>query len=538
MAVFVLLVSPVGNGYAADQTPSIDLAPIEIESEEFPATGLTESDREWLEDHPQIRHGIVRDSPPFEYVDEHGEYRGLTSDYVAIIADKLRLKFRRIIYRNADELYQGMLAGEVDFSTYLYIDSDKQETMRFDQSPISVPVVMLGRREMGVVPSLIVVGNKTLAVERGSRMQFLLQRDFPEIDLRFVNNTIEGLRAVDRGEADLFIHNVLSADYYQRRYDIHDLKVVATTLYEYKLSFGVRQEYEPLLGIIHKVLLDLSDREKNLIFDKWANIQIEHELDWKTISIWGGGVLLVILAITATMLYWNHRLTQEVAHRTHELEQSSRTLRNLARHMDKVREEEKAFLAREIHDELGHTLTALNLGIRRLSRKLTDGVSVSSKVLEELRSLVTDATRTSRRIMSDLRPGVLEDLGLIAAIEWLVQEFQNHSGIICTVKAAELPVKLDNDAAISLFRITQEALTNAAKHAEASTVTVEVGYQGKWLALKISDDGKGMQIASSNGENSMGLQSMNERALAIGGKLELESTVGDGLRVIVRAPVL
>ncbi len=526
---------------AANNEPLIELAPIEVDSTDYANLSFTEDEEEWLDNHPVIRQGILTASPPFEYVDESGRYRGLTSDYTAILSDKLGIEFEQIVYEDSDKLFQAMLSNEVDFSTYLYIEPGHSKSIKFRQSPVTIPIVLLGRRDMGVIPSLTIVGERKLAVQDRSRIHTLLQRDFPQISLYHVKDTVTGLQAVDQGLADLYIDNVLSADFCLRKYGIHTLKVLATTLYEYKLSFGSTREFEPLLGITNKVLVDLSSREKSLIFDKWANIQIEHEIDWKTVSVWGGSILTIIFITIFAILYWNKRLSVEVANRTRELENSSESLRKLARHMDRVREEEKAYLSREIHDELGHTLTALNMGLRRLARKINAGKSGINKTLQELRGLVAEATQASRRIMSDLRPGVLEDLGLIAAIEWLAQEFQSHSGVKCVVRATELPTKLEDGISISLFRITQEALTNVAKHANAELVEIDVDYSNHKLLLRICDNGKGLGLDSEAKENSMGLQGMHERALAIGGELAIEDRseqdLCSGLCLTVNVPI-
>ena len=214
-------------------------------------------------------------------------------------------------------------------------------------------------------------------------------------------------------------------------------------------------------------------------------------------------------------------------------------MRALAQHLDKIREEEKSRLALEMHDELGHSLMALTMTVRRLGRSLKksepDKQEMGAQV-DELLDLVKQATATSRRIMSDLRPSVLHDLGLVAAIEWLAHEFEEHSGIHCVVDAGDLDPELSDEASIALFRIVQESLTNIAKHAQASAAKISLDVNSDGLMLEIIDDGIGIAANWHNKKGSFGLIGMRERAIAIGGKLRVDSGQGSGSVVRIEVP--
>ena len=155
----------------------------------------------------------------------------------------------------------------------------------------------------------------------------------------------------------------------------------------------------------------------------------------------------------------------------------------------------------------------------------------------ELINLVREASHTSRKIMSDLRPGVLEDLGLTAALEWLVHEFQTQCNIECTLFADDISAEISDDAATALFRIVQESLTNIAKHADATHITVSLKCEAAAIILCIVDDGKGLSRNWETKEGSFGLKGMRERTLALGGELHVEPAEDGGVSLRLQVPI-
>jgi len=493
-------------------------------------TWLTPSEQQWLSQHKVIKHGMVggKRHMPFEYTDDFGQHQGLTSDYLKIISDKLDIEIRSTLRSpKFIGLANALRSGEVDFASYLPKTTNLQTDVIFSNAIIKMPVVLLGRQNAPIIQGLDSLRYERVAVQYGSYAHAFLARNHPNVDITFVKTTVSGLQALDNHEADVFIHNVFSAEYYQRKLGITGLKALATTSYDYEIMFAVSQEMAPLIPIIEKVISDISAREKRLIFDKWVNIQIENKLDITLVIQSLVIVTLIIALIIALFSYWNRQLAEKVAERTVEL-------RNLARHMQQVREEEKAKLAREIHDELGHTLTALSIGIRRL-RSCKSEIEREGKS-KELSQLVKSASQTSKQIMTDLRPSILEDLGLVAAIEWLAHEFKTRHGVNCHVTAHESQIELSAEASIALFRISQESLTNIAKHAKASMVEIILTLQDQELLLLISDDGQGLKMGWASKDGSYGIQGMRERAIALGGGLTVDSKEGQGVQLLVRIP--
>ncbi len=222
------------------------------------------------------------------------------------------------------------------------------------------------------------------------------------------------------------------------------------------------------------------------------------------------------------------------------LRRSRDEVRELTRHQEAVREEEKASIAREIHDELGATLTALKMDAPWLERRVAALEPEHAAKLKEMQALVDQAVQSTRRISTELRPRVIDDLGIVAALEWLVGEFRRQRGVECRLAAAPEHIDLDTRRAITLFRIVQESLTNVAKHSGATRVSVELRQHDRAVHLRIEDNGCGIGDRAGGCEDrpfSHGLRGMIERAHQIGGSLSIGDGARGGTVVAVTIPV-
>ncbi len=220
-----------------------------------------------------------------------------------------------------------------------------------------------------------------------------------------------------------------------------------------------------------------------------------------------------------------------------QLRNSRELLRNLSAHLQSAREEERRHIATEIHDELGQILTALKLDISWLKRRLARQESDLVSSVQAMTSLVDKTIEVVQRISSELRPGVLDYLGLIAAIEWQIEEFRKRSGIACilVVDADELP--LDQNRSTAMFRIFQETLTNVIRHSEATRVDVHVEMQCNSVVMQIQDNGKGITEAELTSPTSFGIIGIRERVRFLGGEVMMRGMPGIGTTVIVNIPL-
>jgi signal transduction histidine kinase len=224
----------------------------------------------------------------------------------------------------------------------------------------------------------------------------------------------------------------------------------------------------------------------------------------------------------------------ELHMKSERLRESEDTLRRLAAHLISVREEERAHIAREIHDELGQVLTGIKMEVGWLARRLIDPALLEKT--ESMSKLIDSTVQTVRKIATGLRPEMLDDMGLVAAVAWQAKEFQKRTGIRCRAKLPPETSKPDLDIATTVFRIFQEILTNVARHSRATRVDIELSLEEDQLRLDVADNGVGIQDGELHGRRSLGLLGMQERALLFGGTVNVLGTPGQGTRVAVRIP--
>lgn len=217
-----------------------------------------------------------------------------------------------------------------------------------------------------------------------------------------------------------------------------------------------------------------------------------------------------------------------------ELLKSQDSLRKLAEHLQSVREEERAEVAREIHDELGQQLTALKIDVHWLSKKVNQqDVNIKNHTQEVLFN-IDNTIKIVRKIAYELRPGILDDLGLVAALEWLTIDFKKRSGIHTVFFCNTEVLNINRKVATVLFRIFQESLTNVMRHANATQVDAKLMLENNAITLTIHDNGKGFNTKKVYEKNTLGLLGMKERVLALNGNFLIESGINEGTTISVK----
>lgn len=219
-----------------------------------------------------------------------------------------------------------------------------------------------------------------------------------------------------------------------------------------------------------------------------------------------------------------------------ELRASREQLRELSQFLESVREEERTKMAREIHDELGQILTALKIELSWLTRRFPQDQGFLTEKTESMSELIDGAIKTVKRISSELRPGVLDDLGLADAVEWQAQEFSRLTGIKVRFSADPEHIDLDRERSTAIFRVCQEALTNIARHAEATRVNVSLTRGETRVSLRVSDNGIGIEKSQVQDPKAFGLVGMRERARYYGGEVKIGRGAKGGTVVIVSIP--
>jgi signal transduction histidine kinase len=219
------------------------------------------------------------------------------------------------------------------------------------------------------------------------------------------------------------------------------------------------------------------------------------------------------------------------------LRASEENLRALAARLQSVREEERSRIAREIHDQLGQSLTGLKMDLTWLNARLPSGQKPLAEKVKSMFKLIDDTIQAVRKIASLLRPEVLDQLGLAAAIGWQARDFQMRTGIRCKVSLPPDAIAAAPELSTAAFRIFQELLTNVARHAGATRVDVSMRVEAGRLLLEVQDNGRGISEAELSGFKSLGLLGMRERAMLFGGSVDFSGALGKGTRVTVVLPL-
>jgi len=214
-----------------------------------------------------------------------------------------------------------------------------------------------------------------------------------------------------------------------------------------------------------------------------------------------------------------------------ERERTQEHLRPLAARLQNAREDEAIRIARELHDELGRCLTTIKMDATLMERELSAQLSpeIAGVLHEKTRRMalaIDETVRTVRRLCTELRPGILDDLGLVAAVEWQAKDFQERSGVLCVLTLPEDDLQVSRDQGTALFRIFQEILTNVARHARATKVWVQLAEEKGKVVLEVEDNGVGISPGQLGQVRTLGLLGMRERATVFGGQVELSGAPG------------
>jgi|WetSurMetagenome_2_1015567.scaffolds.fasta_scaffold60568_2 two-component system, NarL family, sensor histidine kinase UhpB len=231
----------------------------------------------------------------------------------------------------------------------------------------------------------------------------------------------------------------------------------------------------------------------------------------------------------------NQKNTEEKLRKFEEvLRNSKELLERLNQRQNEIRENERALISKEVHDELGQSLSALKLDLNQMRIYMNDNSEAVSK-LERMIGLVSTTIKNVQRISSDLRPGILDDLGLVSAIEWYCEEFENRSGIKCNLELDNLDYP-HSGINLTFFRLLQEVLANVIRHARASNVNIELHGSQKGTKLVIHDNGIGISVQKIRSQSSMGLINIRERLKQFNGKISISSKKGEGTKLTIFIP--
>jgi signal transduction histidine kinase len=248
-----------------------------------------------------------------------------------------------------------------------------------------------------------------------------------------------------------------------------------------------------------------------------------------------------LLANIETLADWNQTLEARVTEQTEELRRQQTLTQQLLYRAITAQEEERARLSRELHDGVGQMLTAIELSLDRLSKALPAMPSNAHERLERARGLIEQTLADLRGIIAALRPGVLDQLGLAPALDWVGEHTLRPLGITVSIETSDQPERLPDEIETILFRIAQEAMSNVGRHSQAKHLAIHVLHQDSQIVMTLTDDGRGCDVSASlfnqDFSRGLGLAGMQERASLAGGQVTIASVPGQGTTVRVQMPL-
>jgi signal transduction histidine kinase len=254
---------------------------------------------------------------------------------------------------------------------------------------------------------------------------------------------------------------------------------------------------------------------------KWINLRSSPRLSEAGAVVWEG-------------VMWNITHSKRVEA---DLRESRSQLAALSNHLQRIKEDERERIARDVHDVLGGTLVAMKFEMSLLESKLESDPIQARDRTRNVGRMVDDAIATVGRVTRELRPGILKDFGLAAAIESQGEDFAQRTGIACNILCTDHDLDPDYDTALAFFRVFQEALTNVSKHARATAVNVRLMQEGDEVVLEIADNGCGLGVSDLQKPRSFGLRGIRERLSSLGGRLDLSPVEPSGMRLILHSPL-
>ncbi len=278
-------------------------------------TQLTDAEKVWLAKNPVMRLGVDPSWAPVEYFDADGKLAGITADNIRILSEKMGTRFDAIRANSWTEVLQQARQGSIDIISAIAKSEERTEYLLFTEPYLKLPLVIVTRDDAPVTEGIEDLQGKTIAVVKGYITQDYLRQDYPKLELFLVETLDEALQAVDSGKADALIENSAVFSLAKKKLGLTRLTVTTTTPYAYELSFGVRKDWPELIPILDKTLASITQREKQILKEKWVDIRFQKQTDWQPVFAIGLSIILIAGSIVMIIFNSNRRLTVEVERR-------------------------------------------------------------------------------------------------------------------------------------------------------------------------------------------------------------------------------
>jgi len=519
---------------------------------------LTEEEREWI--NSNYNSLVVAPDPRWnsdEAIGQQQIYQGLTSDFMELVEKKLGVRFLRLYTQSWEQVLAAEKRGEIDIHPVLAQSSERSKSWLFTDPYLRIPMIVVMRDSLKeeFTPSKMAVFK--MGVGKGYGIDAFVEENCKGYNIVPVESDRFGLIKASMGEIDLMITDLASASYYIEREGLTNLRLAATMGSLYEFSFASRRDKPILHSVLNKALKQVSREEMNAIYNRW--IVFDTKPFYKSRSFWYSAVfvLFMVMAIITVILFWNSMLKVEVKAKTKELQEANELLEErveerteqlseinqllqtkieeraeMARDILNISGSERARIGRELHDSIGQEMVAITFLCRAVEDSLAEGKSDEAESVGKIADQVESVIAGMKRIVRGLLPVDIMDKGLVVALAKLMREAEGMYGIECCFECDnEENFRISNNAlATNVYRIAQEAVSNAAKHAGADCIKICLSMKNGRGSLTVCDNGHG--IERKEGHVGMGLNIMRYRAELARGSLTIKSDAEHGTEVI------
>ena len=435
---------------------------------------------------------VPEDAPPAYFRDRKtGNASGFAIDAMNGVAERAGMRVTYIFGRSWTEIIKKVESGEADVAPCMGITGEREKKLAFTRPLDTFPISLFVRSSYKTI-----AGPKSgmkVGVLVGSTAHEYL-KNYPGIVLEGYDSYKTGLFDLLAGHIDAFCCLAPILPALAREAGMEDrITIAGGPLTEVKRAIAVRKSSALLRERLNRAVeAFVESPEYREIYLRWYGKRAPYWTLGMAVMVMAIGTLLVIVF----MAVWRYRsivkLDRIIQERAAELEKVNDQLRSFSAHLQKTREDERTMIAREVHDDLGQLLTALKIDLSMLKKRLPPDHDPLAEKTASMDAHIDEAIQSVKRISTDLRPGILDHLGLIAAIRWYAGEFEQRTGIVCVVAFEPEEIVLDKERTTTVFRVFQEMLTNVARHAQATEITALLRTQADGLLLQVKDNGRGI----------------------------------------------
>ena len=507
----------------------------------FQDIGLTSDELAWLEQHPKIRLGVDRSWPPYEYINENGEYQGMSADIMEHFSQQLGYSLAPVQELSWEEVLDGIRQREIDIIPMLIPSKDRAQHMLFTKPYLKFPFVIFNRDDAPLITGLEDLNNKRVALEKGYVSIEYLRKDFPDTHIIEFETTLEALRAVSLGNADAYVGNLVVGSYQIGKEGLVNLKVAAPTSYTNSLAIGVRKDWPELVSILNRAIDQFSDSDMASIRNKWLTIRYEQGIDYRLVwKILAGSGIALLVAFLWIMQIQNSKRALAAA-------------RDEAEQANKFKSEFLANMSHEIRTPMNAIMGLTHLALQTsLTPKQHDYLRKVHKSSQDLLGVINDILDFSK-----IEAGKLNVEAISFRLDDVLENLSNLISLKAEKKGLEVlfnsgqnvPNVLIGDP-LRLGQVLTNLTDNAIKFTEQGEVVLTVEVEAETddqvtLLFSVADTGIGLSSEQQKklfrafsqadgsttrkyGGTGLGLTICRQLVRLMQGEINVQSSIGNG----------